>query len=81
MEWTQARFVNLHGRVRIKKVSSARWMDADYRTMIEKGDVVRTGSDGAARIVSADGTLYIVKPETVITLRGVASESSNDSSR
>lgn len=81
IEWAQATIVNLDGRVQIKKVNSARWVEADYRTMIEKGDTVRTGSDGMVRIVSADGTFYTFKPNTVITLIGVANGSSNDSSR
>lgn len=68
IEWAQATFVNLDGRVQIKKVNSARWVEADYHTMIEKGDTVRTGSDGTARIISADGTFYTFRPNTVITL-------------
>jgi hypothetical protein len=81
IEWAQATFVNLDGRVQIKKVNSARWVEADYRTTIEKGDTVRTGSHGTARIISADGAFYTAKPNTVITLLGVANGSSNDSSR
>lgn len=69
--WAQATIVNLDGRVQIKKVNSARWVEADYRTMIEKGDTVRTGSDGMVRIISADGTFYTFKPNTAITLIGV----------
>ena len=51
IEWAQASFVNLDGRVQIKKVNSARWVEADYRTMIEKGDMVRTGSHGTAHSI------------------------------
>lgn len=81
IEWAQATFVNLDGRVQIKKLNSARWVEADYHTMIEKGDTVRTGFDGTARIISADGTFYTFRPNTVITLLGVANGSSDDSSR
>lgn len=65
---TQAKFVNLDGKVQIKKVNSVQWVDADYRTSLDKGDLVQTGTDGAARITFADGTTYTVKPETLVTV-------------
>jgi hypothetical protein len=65
---TQAKFVNLDGRVQVKKVSSVQWMDADYRTSLDKGDLVQTGTDGYARVTFADGTSYTVKPGTLITV-------------
>jgi hypothetical protein len=65
---TQAKFVNLDGRVQVKKVSSVQWVEADYRTSLDKGDLVQTGPDGAARITFADGTFYIVKSNTLITV-------------
>jgi FecR protein len=65
---TQAKFVNLDGRVQVKKVSSVQWVDADYRTALDKGDLVQTGTDGYARVTFADGTSYTVKPGTLITV-------------
>jgi FecR protein len=65
---TQAKFVNLDGRVQVKKVNSVQWMDADYRTALDKGDLVQTGADGYARVTFADGTFYTVKPGTLITV-------------
>ncbi|HLZ92152.1 MAG TPA: hypothetical protein VKQ28_10585 [Candidatus Acidoferrum sp.] len=65
---TQAKFVNLDGRVQVKKVSSVQWADADYRTTLDKGDLVQTGADGYARVTFADGTFYTVKPGTLITV-------------
>jgi hypothetical protein len=41
---TQAKFVNLDGRVQVKKVNSVQWVDADYRTALDKGDLVQTGA-------------------------------------
>lgn len=72
-----AKFVNLDGRVQVKKVNSVQWVDADYRTSLDKGDLVQTGSDGAARITFADGTTYTVKPDTLVTVE----ENSTDSNR
>jgi len=65
---TQAKFVNLDGRVQVKKVNSVQWVDADYRTALDKGDLVQTGTDGVARVTFADGTAYVVKPGTLITV-------------
>jgi hypothetical protein len=65
---TQAKFVNLDGRVQVKKVNSVQWVDADYRTTLDKGDLVQTGTDGYARVTFADGTFYTVKPGTLITV-------------
>ncbi|MCP6756152.1 hypothetical protein NL533_31490, partial [Klebsiella pneumoniae] len=57
---TQAKFVNLDGKVQVKKVNSVTWVDADYHTTLDKGDLIQTGGDGAARITFADGTEYTV---------------------
>ena len=38
----QARFVNLDGKVEIKKANSVIWGIADYRSTLDKGDLVRT---------------------------------------
>jgi hypothetical protein len=65
---TQARFVNLDGKVQVKKVNSVIWNTADYRITLDKGDLIQTGTDGVARLTFADGTTYTVKPETLITV-------------
>src|ERR1700681_3870875 len=65
---TQAKFVNLDGKVQVKKVNSVQWVDADYRMTLDKGDLVQTGTDGYARVTFADGTFYTVKPGTLITV-------------
>jgi hypothetical protein len=64
----QARFVNLDGKVEVKKVSSVNWAAADYRTTLDKGDLVRTSSDGAARITFVDGTTYTIKSDSFVTV-------------
>jgi hypothetical protein len=64
----EAHFVNLDGTVRVKKAASSQWMRADFNTSLEKGDFVQTGSDGAARIIFADGTNYTLKPEALIVV-------------
>jgi hypothetical protein len=64
----EAHFVNIDGTVRVKKAQSLQWMRADYNTNLEKGDYVQTGSDGVARIIFADGTNYMLKPDSLIVV-------------
>jgi hypothetical protein len=77
---TQAKFVNLDGRVQVKKVNSVQWVEADYRTALDKGDLVQTGADGYARVTFADGTNYTVKPSTLITVEENAMASNRPTS-
>jgi hypothetical protein len=64
----QARFVNLDGKVQVKKVNSLQWVNADYQITLDKGDEIETGSDGVARVSFADGTEYTVKGDTFVTV-------------
>jgi hypothetical protein len=64
----QARFVNLDGKVQIKKANSVQWINADYSMTLDKGDLIQTGSEGVARIAFADGTTYTVKGDTLVTV-------------
>jgi hypothetical protein len=64
----QARFVNLDGKVQVKKVNSVQWTNADYQLTLDKGDLIQTDSEGVARIAFADGTTYTVKGDTLVTV-------------
>jgi hypothetical protein len=64
----QARFINLDGRVQVKKANSVQWVNADYQITLNKGDLIQTGPEGVARIVFADGTTYTVKGNTLVTV-------------
>ncbi len=64
----QARFVNLDGKVQVKKANSVQWVAADFRTTLDKGDLIETGSDGVARLAFADGTTYTAKSNTLVTV-------------
>jgi hypothetical protein len=64
----QAKFVNLDGKVQVKKVNSVQWVNADYRMALDKGDLIQTTGDGAARVTFADGTTYTVQADTLVTV-------------
>ncbi len=63
-----AHFVNLDGDVRVKKVHSSPWIRADYNTSLESGDFVQTSANAVARIIFADGTNYVLKPDSLIVV-------------
>jgi hypothetical protein len=65
---SQARFVNLTGNVEVKKVNSVKWVAADPGTTLNKGDLIQTAGDGVARITFPDGSIYTMKPDTLITV-------------
>jgi hypothetical protein len=64
----QARFVNLEGKVQVKKVNSVTWVSAEITTTLGQGDLIQTGADGLARVVFPDGSTYTVKNDTLITV-------------
>jgi FecR protein len=64
----QARFVDLDGKVQVKKVNSVQWTNADLQITLDKGDLIQTGPEGVARIAFADGTSYTVKGDTLVTV-------------
>lgn len=76
----RAKFVNLEGRVQVKKVNSVQWVDASLSTSLDKGDLVQTGADSDARITFADGTIYLVKPDTLVTVEENSTESNRPTS-
>jgi hypothetical protein len=67
-EQKRAKFVNLDGKVEVKKKDSIQWVEADFRITLDKGDQIKTGSDSAARITFADGTNYTLKPDALVTV-------------
>jgi hypothetical protein len=68
LEQRQARFVNIDGTVRVKKANGVQWVAASPNLALEKGDVVQTSSDGQARIAFADGTIYMVRGDTLVVV-------------
>ena len=64
----EAHFTNIDGTVKVKKANSNSWVTADYSTPLEKGDIVRTDSEGIAKIVFGDSTNYTVKQDSLIVV-------------
>ena len=65
----QIRFVSANGAVQVKKMNSGQaWTSAEPGITLDKGDLIRTGGDGLARLSFPDGTTYTVKADTFVTV-------------
>ncbi len=64
----QAHFLNLEGKVQVKKVDSVQWIAAGYELGLDTGDLVQTGPESIARLAFAGGSTYTVKADTLITV-------------
>jgi len=65
---TGARFVSLDGSVEVKRASTLEWLPATRSMVLQQNDLVRTRSGGTAEIRFADGTLFNVRPDSLITI-------------
>ena len=63
-----ARFLELHGTVKVRRAGSYEWVDADDSIALLRNDTVRTVGKSNARIRLFDGTEYLVKPDTIFII-------------
>ena len=63
-----ASFTLIDGTVKVKKANRNDWINADYQTPLEKGDVIQTSSEGMAKVVFPDGTNYNLKQDSLIVI-------------
>lgn len=69
-------FFSLEGRVEIQRAGQTAWDGARPRQPVFNGDFVRTGRDGAAELLFADGSLYRVAPNSLLEVHHQATEQS-----
>ncbi|MBN2370710.1 MAG: FecR domain-containing protein [Vicinamibacteria bacterium] len=65
---TSARFTAIEGSVKFKAIGTFEWANADRKTILHRGDLVRTASNASADITFFDGTVVRVRPESLITI-------------
>jgi hypothetical protein len=75
---TVARFTTIEGSVQVKRAGRLEWVDATTAMVLRQNDLIRTGPGGAAEIKFADGSIFSVRPDSLITL---AESSQNPLSR
>ena len=74
----EARFIEIRGAVEYRRGDRGEWTQAVNLTNLYEGDYIKTSGDGSARVMTADGAHFTVRPNTVIL---VASTKSPESSR
>ena len=75
-----AQFVAVDGGVEYRRREGA-WQVARNRVVLRSGDYVKTTGDGSAQIRFSDGTLFKVRPSTVILINRSASPSGKGAGR
>ncbi len=65
---TAARFQKIDGSVQVKRAGTLEWLPATLAVVLRQNDLVRTGSGAAAEILFTDGTVFTVRPDSLITI-------------
>ncbi len=61
-------FFSLEGRVQVQRSGQGDWEPAHQRMPLFNGDFVRTGRDGSAEILFADGAYYRIAPGSLLEI-------------
>jgi hypothetical protein len=65
---TGARFERIDGSVQVKRAGTLEWIPATRAIVLQQNDLVRTGSGSAAEIHLADGSVFNVRPDSLMTI-------------
>jgi hypothetical protein len=69
-------FFSLEGRVELQRAGQTGWQGAHQELPVFNGDFVRTGRDGNAEIMFADGSLYRIAPNSLLEIHHEMSDRS-----
>ncbi len=62
----EAQFITTKGGVEVRRGERGEWRPARGRMVVYGGDYIKTSSNGSAEIMMVDGTLFTVRPSTVV---------------
>jgi hypothetical protein len=65
---TGARFETIEGSVHVKRSGRLDWVAATRAVVLRQNDLVKTGPGATAEILFADGTMFNVRPDSLITI-------------
>jgi hypothetical protein len=65
---TSARFNNIQGSVQVRVAGTLQWVNANMGMVLNTSDLVRTGPGATAEIRFLDGTIFHMRPESLMTL-------------
>ena len=64
----EAMFIAVQGGVQYRRGDRGSWQTARSRVALNSGDYVKTTGSGSAEIMSVDGKLFTVRPDTVLLI-------------
>lgn len=64
----EAQFIAVQGGVEVRRGERGDWEEARARTVLDSGDYVKTSENGSAEVMFLDGTLYTVRPNTLLLI-------------
>jgi hypothetical protein len=64
----KATITSVEGDVKIRKSNSFKWIEADERSRLYPGDMIRTGSNSSIRVMFFDGTGYTIGPNSLVNI-------------
>jgi hypothetical protein len=64
----EAQFIAVQGSVEVRRGERGEWEEARARTVLDSGDYVKTAENGSAEVMFLDGTLYTVRPNTLLLI-------------
>jgi hypothetical protein len=64
-----ARFDSFEGDVRVIRATTRETLAASLKTQLYPGDTVQTQTDGRARIMLADGSTLVIRPNSTVIIR------------
>jgi hypothetical protein len=65
---TGSRFERIEGSVQVKRAGTLEWITATKAVILRQNDLVRTGAGSTAEIHFTDGTVFNVRPDSLITI-------------
>lgn len=65
---TSARFTQLEGSVKVRRMGSFDWVDADKTMVLRRSDLVKTGAGAVAQISFFDDTVVDLRPDSLLTI-------------
>ncbi len=71
------KFFSLEGRVEVQRAGQTGWEGGNEQQPVFNGDFVRTGRDGEAEILFADGSLYRIAPNSLLEIHNEMSAESS----
>jgi len=73
-----ANIVDFAGNVQVQRANQTTWQTPKASLGLRDGDFIKTGPNGTAEVMSADGTLYRIKPETLFEVHATKTMASGD---